>query len=114
MMKPPIAAQWRAIRMGVVAWACLSCSTTKRSPDHSLPPTPTDPSVIEGTASARESIALPPDATFEAVLLDVSRLDAPGAAIARTVLVNPPRVPITFSITFDTALIDDRRNYGIR
>jgi putative lipoprotein len=114
MMNCPIATRIRAARMGLVALAALSCTTAQRSPDRASPATPSDLSVIEGTAAYRERIALPPDATFEAVLLDVSRLDAPGAAIARTLLVNPPQVPINFSVSFDTALIDDRRNYAIR
>lgn len=113
-MRPSIAAWMRARRLGILALASLSCSVTQRSPDRTATPGPPEHSVIEGTATYRERIALPPDATFEAVLLDVSRVNAPGAAIARTVLVNPPQVPISFSVWFDTALIDTRRNYAIR
>lgn len=114
MTKRPIATRLCAIRMGLVALVAISCTASQRSPDRDAVPNPSDLSVIEGTATYRERIALPPDATFEAILQDVSRLDAPGAAIARTVLVNPPQVPISFSISFDTALIDNRRNYAIR
>jgi len=41
------------------------------------------PSAIEGTATYRERIAMPPGAEFEAVLQDVTRADAPAMEIAR-------------------------------
>ena len=39
---------------------------------------------IQGTATYRERMALPPSAVFEATLEDVSRVDAPAETIART------------------------------
>lgn len=48
---------------------------------------------LEGTATYRERIALPPDAIFEVVLQDVSRADAPAdVGGART--TPPPDRPI--------------------
>jgi uncharacterized lipoprotein YbaY/heat shock protein HslJ len=63
--------------------------------------------VIEGVATYRDKIALPPHAVFEALLQD-------GATeIARTTL---PAMgsPIRFSIAFDPAKIDSRRTYSVR
>jgi copper homeostasis protein (lipoprotein) len=45
--------------------------------------TPVWAGTLEGTAAYRERIALPPDAVFEAVLLDVSRADAPASVLGR-------------------------------
>ena len=39
---------------------------------------------IDGTATYRERVALPPSAVFEATLEDVSRADAPSEMIAQT------------------------------
>jgi putative lipoprotein len=69
---------------------------------------------ITGRATYREQMALPPDATFEAVLQDVSRVDAPATAIGRRRIENPGQVPISFSIPYDSTLIDPRRNYVVR
>jgi uncharacterized lipoprotein YbaY/heat shock protein HslJ len=89
------------------------CSPRPRVPE-AIMPVGSAAHVVVGTATYRERIALPDDAIFEATLLDVSRLDAPGTAIAQTVIVNPPQVPIEFRISFDTALIAPERNYVVR
>ncbi len=69
--------------------------------------------VIEGTASYRERIGLPPSTVFEAVLLDVSIADAPATEIARTTVSQPSAPPIRFSIPFDSTRIDSRRSYSV-
>jgi putative lipoprotein len=69
---------------------------------------------IEGTATYREKIALPPNAVFEAVVQDVSRADAPAIEIARTTVRKPPQVPIPFRITVNPGDIDTKRNYSVR
>ncbi len=51
---------------------------------------------IEGTATYRERIALPPNAVFEALLQDVTIWDASATEIARTVIPRPSGPPIAF------------------
>lgn len=74
---------------------------------------PAATATIEGVASYRERIALPPGAVFEAVLEDVSRADAPATTIAKAVVENP-RPPIRFTLSFDAADIAPERTYAVR
>ena len=68
---------------------------------------------VNGTATYRERMTLPPDAVFEATLEDVSRADAPALVVAST-RVTAPAVPIAFSIGVDPARIDASRRYAVR
>jgi putative lipoprotein len=69
---------------------------------------------IQGTATYRERIALPPTAAFEATLEDVSRADAPADVIARTRLTPAGNPPIRFEIPVDLARIYPDRRYVVR
>ena len=69
---------------------------------------------VQGTATYRERIALPPNAIFEAVVQDVSRADAPAIEVGRTTVRQPTQVPIPFRITVNPADIDPKRNYSVR
>ena len=69
---------------------------------------------IEGTATYRERIALPPTAVFEATLLDVSRADVPADVIARTHVPSPGYPPIRFAIRYDATRIRPRHTYVVR
>jgi putative lipoprotein len=69
--------------------------------------------MIEGTATYRERIALPPNAVFEALLQDVTVADASATEIARTSIPGPTGPPIRFSIAFDPTRIDARRVYSV-
>jgi hypothetical protein len=51
---------------------------------------------IQGTATYRERMTLPPAAVFEAALEDVSRADSPADSIARTRVASPGNPPIAF------------------
>jgi len=72
------------------------------------------PSAIEGTATYRERIAMPPGAEFEAVLQDVSRADAQAMEIARATIPDAPNPPIRFTIPFDVAKIRASHSYSVR
>jgi uncharacterized lipoprotein YbaY len=48
---------------------------------------------IQGAASFRERIALPPASVFEAVLEDVSKADTSARKIAETRIDSPPTRP---------------------
>ena len=69
---------------------------------------------VSGTAAYRERIAAPPDAVFEARLLDTSRADAPARVIGsfrREAAGNPP---YAFSIAYDDAAIQPGRRLVVR
>lgn len=70
--------------------------------------------VVEGSATYRERIALPPDAEFEAVLQDVSRADAPAMELGRATIPNAPMPPIRFTIPYDAAAIVPSHSYAVR
>jgi putative lipoprotein len=69
---------------------------------------------IQGTATYRERMALPPAAVFEAALEDVSRADAPAETIARTRVSSPGNPPIAFTIAYDPARILPDHRYVVR
>jgi putative lipoprotein len=70
--------------------------------------------VIEGSATYRERMALPPNAEFEAVLQDVSQADAPAMEIGRATIPNAPMPPIRFTIPYDAAKIEPSHTYAVR
>lgn len=69
---------------------------------------------IQGTATYRERMALPPSAVLEAVLEDVSRADAPARVIARSRVEQPGNPPIPFTITYDPSTIAAKGRYVVR
>lgn len=68
---------------------------------------------IEGSATYRERIAVPPNATLFVELQDVSLADAPAVTLAaqRYALTG---VPARFELTYDDALIRDKHRYVVR
>lgn len=76
--------------------------------------TATPATVIEGSATYRERMALPPDAEFEAVLQDVSRADAPAMELGRATIPSAPIPPIRFTIPYDAAAIVPSHSYAVR
>lgn len=69
---------------------------------------------IQGTATYRERMALPPSAVFEATLEDVSRADAAAEPVMRTRVASPGNPPIKFTITYDPAKILADHRYVVR
>ncbi len=70
--------------------------------------------VVTGTASYRERIALPPDATFEAQLQDVSRADAPALVLGRVRHDPAGQTPFHFKIAYDDQAIKPGHTYAVR
>lgn len=68
---------------------------------------------ITGNATWRERIALPPNAVFEAVLQDVSRIDAGAPILGRVRIAGPGQSPIDFTISYDPAQIRPEARYGV-
>jgi uncharacterized lipoprotein YbaY/heat shock protein HslJ len=69
---------------------------------------------VAGTATYRERIALPRDAVFEAVLLDVSRADAPARVPGRATIDPAGQPPFHFEIAYDDAAVQPGRRYAVR
>ena len=69
---------------------------------------------VQGTATYRERIALPPEAVFEATLEDVSKADAAAEVIGLARLEGPGNPPIRFEIRYDPARIHPSHRYVIR
>lgn len=69
---------------------------------------------ISGTATFASRAALPKDAVFEAMLLDVSRMDVAADELGKTRIESPGNPPITFSISFDRARVVETRSYVVR
>ncbi|WP_298847081.1 YbaY family lipoprotein [uncultured Ruegeria sp.] len=68
---------------------------------------------VEGSATYRERIALPPEATLFVELQDVSLADAPAVTLAaQRYALNG--VPAQFELTYDDALIKDGHSYAMR
>lgn len=69
---------------------------------------------LEGTATYRERMLLPPDAVFEAVLQDISQADAQAVSLGRATIdpAGPP--PFHFRISYSEAAIQPGRRYAVR
>jgi putative lipoprotein len=72
------------------------------------------PLTINGTATYRERMALPPDAVFEVTLEDISRADATADVLGRARIENPGNPPFHFSIDYDPAQIVASHTYVVR
>ena len=76
--------------------------------------TPAEAGTVTGTATFRERIALPPGATFEAIIEDASRADAPALVLGRFGPVPAGAPPFAFRIDYDDAAIMPGHRYGVR
>lgn len=79
-----------------------------------LTPTSVQAQTVQGTATYRERLALPPKAAFEATLEDISRADAPAEVIGRVHIEPAGQVPIHFEISYDGSRIDPKHRYSVR
>ena len=71
-------------------------------------------SLVTGSVTYRERIALSPGARLEVQLRDVSYQDAAAPLIAEQVISNPGQVPIEFKIEYDPDDIDSRNTYSVQ
>ncbi len=69
---------------------------------------------LTGTATYRERIALPPDAVFEAVLIDAAIADAPARELGRVRLQPAGQPPFRFSIPYRERDITPGGRYTVR
>jgi putative lipoprotein len=70
--------------------------------------------MINGTATYRERMALPPSAVFEATLEDVSRADAASRVLGLSRMENPGNPPFHFTISYDLGQIVQNHTYSVR
>ncbi|HIK18559.1 MAG TPA: YbaY family lipoprotein [Leptolyngbyaceae cyanobacterium M33_DOE_097] len=69
---------------------------------------------VTGTVSYLQRIAMPPDATLEVRLLDVSRQDAPAEVLAsETISFGGRQVPIPFALTYNPDKIQENHTYTV-
>lgn len=69
---------------------------------------------VTGAALYRERIALPPNARFEAVIIDASRADVTAPVFARTTIDGPGQPPIRFEIPYDAKAVNPAARYALR
>lgn len=70
---------------------------------------------VSGNVFYLERIALPPNASVNVKLVDVSKADAPAKTIGEQTIENAGRqVPIPFEISYDTTAIDARHTYAVQ
>lgn len=88
------------------AIATLSACTTGTS----------DPATasITGTATYRERMMLPPDATLEVTLEDVARADVAADVIARSEIELSTAPPFKFALSYDPSRIVTAHRYNVR
>lgn len=101
-MNPGLKRVWSAARSGLCVAAGLAASLGS-----------VWAGTISGTATIRERIALPPDAVFEARLLDAS---APGGPELQIAAARKPagQSPIRFEIPFDSTQVQPGQRYIVR
>ena len=113
-----IVKHWSSIRSYVLKDGHLHLSLMADGGIYEFEPSsdaaPAGGATLEGTASYRERMALPPGAVFEAQLEDVSRADAAAEVIGKTSLPSPGNPPIRFAIGSDPARIQDGHSYVVR
>lgn len=69
---------------------------------------------VTGTAAYRERIALPPNARFEASIVDASRADAAAPVFAKIAIDSPIQPPIKFEIPYDAKAVNPAARYSLR
>lgn len=70
---------------------------------------------LSGSVSYKQRISLRPGMTVTVQLQDVSRADAPADVLATaTVVTRGGQPPVPFTLTYDSAAIDDRYSYSVR
>jgi copper homeostasis protein (lipoprotein) len=71
-------------------------------------------STVSGTIAYRERMALPPSASIEITIEDVSRADVASEVIARERMAASRQVPMPFEVEYDTSRIEPSHRYAVR
>lgn len=79
-----------------------------------VPMSDSNETMLTGTVTYRERIALPPDSRVIVTISDVSLMDAPSVTIAQNQITTAgQQVPISFTVSYDRARIQPGRNYAV-
>jgi len=74
----------------------------------------TAPSVITGTVTYRNRMALPPTAVIEVTLQDISKMDAPAEVIStQRIEAGGKQAPFAYELSYDPAQIDPKNTYSV-
>src|SRR3954466_11787159 len=84
-----------------------ACSTSTTAPQAAT-------ASITGTASYRERMMLPPEASLEVILEDVTFANAPADEIAHTTVPTAKAPPYAFKLDYDPARINSDHRYNVR
>ncbi|NDR58244.1 YbaY family lipoprotein [Aliiruegeria sabulilitoris] len=79
-----------------------------------MSPTLASAETITGTVSYLQRMMLPPDASVEILLQDVSRADAPAKTLVTYRIEAPGAPPYGFAIHYAPEQIDERLSYSLR
>lgn len=96
----------RARLLACMAWCLLAagCGTRPPAPD----------AVVTGVALSRERVVLPPEAVFEATLLDVSQPDAPPVVLGRQRREPAGQPPYAVAIPYPSSRFVPKGRYEVR
>ena len=72
------------------------------------------PPAVTGTATYRERMALPPDAVFEAALVDISQPGGRAKVLTMVLTGGPGQPPIPFRLRYDPRQVDTSHQYAVR
>jgi putative lipoprotein len=79
-----------------------------------VPMSDSNETMLTGTVTYRERIALPPDSRVIVTISDVSLMDAPSVTIAQNQISTAgQQVPISFAVSYDRARIQPGRSYAV-
>jgi putative lipoprotein len=79
-----------------------------------VPMSDSNETMLTGTVTYRERIALPPDSRVVVTISDVSLMDAPSVTIAQNQINTAgQQVPISFAVSYDRARIQPGRSYAV-
>lgn len=99
----------------VVAGAIAAAACTGNGPTESPTGPSPAPSVVTGTVTYRERIALPPDAVVDVWITDIGPGVVAQAILAEaTVPAAGRQVPLPFEVRIDPARVQATRPYGLR
>jgi uncharacterized lipoprotein YbaY len=73
-----------------------------------------EPPFVQGEATYRERLAMPPGAQLEVVLQDISRADAPSPVVGIVTLSDIGQPPYRFEIPYRPEQIIASHRYGVR
>jgi putative lipoprotein len=91
----------------LIVFIIAGCAST---PDEPSPPA--NQSVLTGTVTYRERIALPPQAVLYVQLVDVTQ-DLPPVIIAEQRIDDPGQPPMAFELPYDPARIEPTHAYEV-